>query len=142
MFRKHTRRISQPVVAVDDIETQTVSQHTRYRFIVADFFNQVIRIATGEIDTSEVVRTDTAEVIIDAVAVVIVLFRTHLAFHPRFHVVVIDVFPDYRNTVGSDDTQKTLVLVAPWFRDDERDLHVFLLTHAASQSVTRCAQTA
>ena len=52
MFREHTRRISEPVVAVDDVEIQTVSQHTRHGLIVTDLLNQVIRITAGETDAT------------------------------------------------------------------------------------------
>jgi hypothetical protein len=141
LFREHTCRISQPVVAVDNIEIQTVSQHACYRFVVTDLLYQVVRIATREIYASEVVRTDTTIVVTDAVAQVIELLRTHLAFHTRLDVVVVHVLPYNRHTVCANDTEERLILVTPRLRNDERDIHVRLLCHAASQSVTRRTQT-
>ena len=79
--------------------------------------------------------------IMNAVTQVIVLLRTHLAFHTRLDVVIIYVLPYDRYTVGTDDAKERLILVTPWFWNDERDIHVRLLCHAASQSVTRCTQT-
>ena len=119
-------------MTVDNIKLQTVCQYTGYCLVVADFFNQVVRITTGEADATQIVRTDTTVVIADTIAEMVIFLGAHLAFHPLFYVVVIDIFPNNRHTVCTDDTQERLVFIAPWFRDDERDFHIFLLTHAAS----------
>ena len=106
LFGKHAGRVGQPVVAMDDIEIQTMRQHTRYGFVVTDLFEQVIRVATRETYATQIVRTDTAVVITNTIAQVIVLLRTHLAFHPLLDVIIVRVFPNNRYTVGADDTQE------------------------------------
>ena len=70
-----------------------------------------------------------------------ILFGAHLALHALLDIVIAVFFPYDRHTVRTDDTQETLIFIAPWFRDDERDLHVRLLRHAARQTVTRSSQT-
>ena len=141
MLCEYTRRIGQPIMAVDDVEIQTVRQHTRYRFVVTDLLNQVIRITARETDASEVIRTDTAVVIMNAVAEMIELLRTHLSLHAGFDVVVVHILPDDRYTVRTNDAQERLIFVTPRFRNNERNLHVRLLRHAARQAVTGGSQT-
>ena len=75
MLGKHTGRIGQPVVRVDDVKVQRVGQHRSHCLVVADLFDQVVRVTTRETDTSQVVRTDTTIVVADAVAEMIVLLR-------------------------------------------------------------------
>ena len=133
------RRIRQPIMAVDDIEIQGVCQHGCYSLVVADLFDQVIGIATRETDATEVVCADTTVVITDSVTETVVVLRTHPAFHALFDVVVIYIFPYYRHAVGANDTQERLILVAPWFGNDERDLHVWLLSHTTGQTITGCS---
>ena len=141
MLCKHTGRIGQPVVRVDNVEVQRVSQHRSHGLVVADLLDQVVRVTTRETDATQVIRTDTAIVVADAVAEMIVLLRRHLALHALAHVVVVVVFPYYRNAVCSDDAQKRLIFVAPRLRNDKRDMHVFLLCHTTSQSVAGRTET-
>ena len=141
VFRKHTCRIGQPVMAVNNVKIQTVCQHTCHSFVVADFFNQVIRIASGEIYATQIICANTTVVVANAIAEMIILLRTHSPFHPLLHIVVIIVFPYHRNTVSTDDAKERLIFVTPWFGNDERDLHVFLLRHATGQTVTGGSQS-
>ena len=141
VFGKHTGGVGQPVVRVDDIKIQGMSQHARYSLVVANLFDEVVGIAPREIYAAQVVCADTAIVVMNTIAQVEILFRRHLAFHTLLHVVVRVLFPHDRHTVGADNLQERLVFIAPGFGDDKRDVHIRLLRHAARQAVTGCAQT-
>ena len=72
----------------------------------------------------------------------IVFFRRHATLHAAAYIVVVVVFPDDRYGVGANDTQERLVFVAPRFRNDKGDVHIFLLCHSAGESVAGSAETA
>ena len=76
-----------------------------------------------------------------SVAEMEILFGAHSALQTLLDVVIAVLFPYHGDAVCSDDSQETLIFIAPWFRDDERDLHVRLLRHAARQTVTSSSQT-
>ena len=96
----------------------------------------VIGITAGESYTTEVVRADTREIVVNTVAEIIELLGRHATFHTLADVVVINILPNDRHAVGADDTQERLVFIAPRLGNDEGDMHVLLLRHAAGETVT------
>ena len=136
MLGKDSRGVGQPIVGVDNIEIKAISKHRRHCLVVANLFDEIIGIAPGEAHATEVVGTYSAIVVSYAITEPEILFGGHSALHTLPHIVVTIFFPHDRYTVRSDDAQEGLVFVAPWFRDDESDVHIGLLCHTARQSVT------
>ena len=136
LLGKYTSRVGQPIMAVDDIKIQTMCQHTGYSFVVIDLFYQVIWITTRKTNTTQLVCTNTTIVISNTIAQVEILFSTHSTRHALLYVVVVILFPYYRHAVSANDTKERLVFITPWFRNDECDIHIFLLRHTACQTIT------
>ena len=142
LLSKHTCWVGQPVVRVDDIEVQRVCQHGCHGLVVANLLNQVVGIASREAHTTEVVGADAAVVVANTIAQVEILLGRHLAFHALLHIVVVVLFPYNRHAVRTNNLQERLIFIAPRLRDNEGDVHVGLLCHAARQTVTGSTQTA
>ena len=136
MLGEHACGVSQPVMGVDDVEIKTIGEYRRHRLVVTDFLDKVVGIAPGESHTAEVVGTDTAEVVMYAITEMEILLGRHSAFHTLTHIVVTILLPHNGYAVCADNAQERLVFVAPWFGNNESDVHIGLLCHTACQSVT------
>ena len=51
-------------------------------------------------------------------------------------IIIVHVFPNDRHLIDTDDLKETLILIAPRFRDTERDVHIRLHRHASRQTKT------
>ena len=97
-------RISQPVMRMNDIKLLLTCYHPGNDRVVIDLFVQVVRIASGELDTSQIIRIEIVEVSVDMIAQVIEQLRIHITAYASFHIVPTDISPHYRRAVHADNS--------------------------------------
>ena len=119
-------RIGEPVMGMDYIEAVMLQFLTGndacYDGIVVDFLQQVLGIFARELDTSEVVGVEVAEVSVDAVAQVVVFLRIHHMTLALLYVVPIDVLPYHWRIRCANDVYEVFDFVALWLWQDKGNI--------------------
>ncbi len=90
-------RIRQPVVGVDDVEIKRAGYHSRCDGVIVDLFQQIVRIASGEFNTAEIICTHIVEVGIYMVAQSEIEVGIHDIAYSLLHIVAAHVAPCDRN---------------------------------------------
>ena len=142
LFGVDAGRIGEPVVGMDNVVLLLSGNDASHDGIVVDFFLQVVGIFSRKLDAAQIVGLAIGEVSIDVVAQGIVLFRCHARAEAFFDVVVVHISPNDGCFAQADDVHKTLIFVAPRFRNAEGDVHIGLLRHASCDAVGRSAKSA
>ena len=134
--------VGEPVVGVDDVARNRAGYHSCRYAVVVDFLEQVVGIASRELDAAEVVEAHVVEIGVDVVAQAEVHLGAHVASDALFHVVARHVAPCHRHLRCAYYAGETAVFVAPRLRDYEVYFHVAALPHAACEAVACGAESA
>ena len=133
--------VGEPVMGVDDVAIDGSCDHARHNTVIVNLLEQVLRIASRELDAPKVVGAHVVEITIDVVTQVEVQLRIHHLADAALHIIPFHIAPGHRCAVSSDDVGKILRFVSPGLWDDKCDVHVSIFPHALSEAVTCGSQS-
>ena len=134
-------RICQPVMRMNDVKLLLTCNDTCDDTVVIDFFIQIVRITPGELYATNIISVDITEIRIDVVTQRIVEFRENPSVCTFCNLLRIHIMPYHRHAVHRNDFQETLIFVAPWLRQAESDIHIWLHRQSLGQTKTGRTQS-
>ena len=134
--------VGEPVVSVDDVKLLLACDDACHDGVVVAFILQVLGIASGEADASQIVGEPIVEVGVDVISEIIVKLGVHLGSEALSQIIGIHVAPNDGCFAQADDVHETFVLIAPGLWKTESDVHIRLSCQTFGDAIAGCAKSA
>ena len=142
MLGMYARRISQPIVGMNNIILLLTGYDSCHNGIIIDLIMKIVRITTGKLNTSQVIGLPITEISINMVAQSVILLRRHFIAQTLLDIVIINITPNNRSFTQTDNIHETFVLISPRFWDTKGNLHVWLLGQTCCNAVAGSSESA
>ncbi len=132
--------ICKPVMRVDYVKLLSACHHAGHNGVIVYLLMQIVRVSAGELYATQVIGVQIVEIGIDMVTETVVV----IGIHPRITLLehtLVGVSPHHGNSVHTYYLHETLILVAPWLGQAERNIHVPLICQSSCQSETGRSQS-
>ena len=131
-FSVQSRRVSQPVVSMNNIKIISTSNYTGNYRIVISLLKYIVWITTRKLNTTQVVCMHIVEISINIIPQFKILLGIHKLFESRFNSSFRHILPHNGSIIGTNNLHKALVFVPPGLRNNKYGFQIFLLCHTFS----------